>query len=415
MMFKIHSLGAQGDGLAETPSQTRHIPFSLPGERVSLRRDPPQTKQDVVIHDPSPDRVVPPCPHFGDCGGCRLQHLSPDRYKEFKKDKIRQALDRAGLFNVDLLTPLIFEKGRRRATLHFSVKRGGGCQLGFYQRDSHRLCDLKHCLILVPELTSLLAPLRAFLETLPIPKKGLSGQLHLLKSDTGVDVALMTSSPITQDLSFHEGVQALVQQHSLARFSLNGEVVICPEAPCVWINQVRVSVSARHFLQANQEAEEKMMSFVVQEVQKAFPDFAPKLVDLFCGRGLFTFALKDVAASTVGYEMDFEACQAFEQAARPFAHLKGERRNLFTNPLTAADLETIDGVILDPPRDGALAQSRLLAASKVPFICYVSCKPETFARDAKYLVEGGYTLTGVQPIDQFYWSHHSELIAVFKR
>lgn len=410
-MIKIKSFGAQGDGLTEAP-QSRHIPFTLPGESVSLYKDPPETSHDIDVVEKSPERVEAPCPHFGECGGCRLQHLSQKLYRSFKKDKITAALKRVGVSDSLVEDPLLFEKGRRRATLQFFWHKGK-CELGFFQRGSHRLCDLKTCLVLEPELVNLIKPLKEFLKTLFSSRA--TGSLMVLKSEAGVDIDLSTKAPLDRDLFFYESLQDFVQNYRVARFCVNGEVILCHETPFVLFNGVKVKASARHFLQANQEAEKEMASILQNEVRKAFPNSPPRFADLFAGRGLFSFALKDDVRFVTAYEMDSQAIQAFTEAAKPFSNMAVEKRNLFANPLSKEDLASFDGVILDPPRDGAMAQSRCLAESAVPFICYVSCKPETFARDAKILLQGGYCLNIVKPIDQFHWSHHCELIAIFRK
>ena len=412
-MIKITALGSQGDGLTADPTQHKHVPFSLPGERVALRRTPPCTLKDVEICEASSDRVEPPCPHFGICGGCRLQHLSDPLYASFKRDKVIQALHRAGIFGPNV-APLVTlkENWRRRATLQFS-HYNNKVDLGFYERGSHRLCSLETCLVLDPDLVSLLPFLKAFLKKVIPPS--MEGSIAVLRSEAGIDVALKTKKPIVTELSFFEAVNDLVQEKNLARVLLNGEVVVERQVPYVTFNGVKVRVSASSFLQVNQEAETVMTTLIQGYLKSLLPQANAKIADLFSGRGLFAFALKDLASHVNAYEMDSGALKALEKSAMSLTQVTAFRRNLFSKPLVVEELNQFDAVVLDPPRDGAYAQSRHLAASTVPLISYISCKPETFARDAKILLDGGYCLDGVHPLDQFKWSHHVELVAFFKK
>jgi 23S rRNA (uracil1939-C5)-methyltransferase len=198
----------------------------------------------------------------------------------------------------------------------------------------------------------------------------------------------------------------------IARLTLNGETVFESATPQIELCGVPVALPPHAFLQATAEGEKALQAGVQAIVGKA-----KNLADLFCGVGTFTLALARTA-KLHAVEEDAPALAALAAAAKSASGLKPvttERRDLFRLPLTLPELASYDALVLDPPRAGALAQARLLAQSKIPRIAYVSCDAASFARDAAVLVGGGYRMGPVQPIDQFLWSSHIELVAGFTR
>jgi 23S rRNA (uracil1939-C5)-methyltransferase len=184
------------------------------------------------------------------------------------------------------------------------------------------------------------------------------------------------------------------------------------ETPYVLFDGVEVYVEPSSFLQASDRADQVLTDLALSEI----PDQVHKIADLFCGRGTFTFPLSQ-KAPVDGFECDDPALQALQTAAeREQRNIKTFKRNLFDHPLTTAELKAYDVVVIDPPRAGALAQIQELANSNVNHIIYISCGPESFARDAKYLTQGNrYSLEKVIPVDQFTWAPHLEVVGVFKR
>jgi len=165
-------------------------------------------------------------------------------------------------------------------------------------------------------------------------------------------------------------------------------------------------------LQATEKGEAELARLVLD-----YCAGAKSVADLFAGVGPFALRLA-AAARIVAADDDEAALAALKGAAAAASGLKPvavERRDLFANPLTPAELNRFDAVVFDPPRQGALAQSRTLAASRVPVIVAVSCNPGTFARDMRHLIDGGYRLTAVKPVDQFRYSAHVEIVARLER
>jgi 23S rRNA (uracil1939-C5)-methyltransferase len=197
---------------------------------------------------------------------------------------------------------------------------------------------------------------------------------------------------------------------NLARLYYKGELVVQHKNPQVCFSKTWVDASALGFLQASDQAD----AYLTQSLLEVLPQTCDKALDLFCGRGLFSFALATRARTVFSYDNDEAALLALARATRPTpgSPIKAHTRHLFNDPLSQKELMGAQVVVLDPPRVGALAQCRTLADSKVPLLIYVSCNPETFARDARVL-QTNYQLRLIQPLDQFLWSPHIELIAVF--
>ena len=236
-------------------------------------------------------------------------------------------------------------------------------------------------------------------------------RLTVLATPAGLDIAVDAGRARPDRTAIGE-LGRLAIEHRLARIGIDGEPVIERARPVLGMGEVDVGVPPGAFVQAVQASEDAMRALIVAALDK------PKRVaDLFCGVGAFTFALAR-HASVLAMDSDAPAIAALAAAVR---HAQGLRpvetrvRDLFREPLSARELEPFDAVVLDPPRAGAQAQARLLAGSQVRTVVAVSCDPGTLARDARILVDGGYDIAGVTPIDQFVFSAHVEMVAVLRR
>jgi 23S rRNA (uracil1939-C5)-methyltransferase len=204
----------------------------------------------------------------------------------------------------------------------------------------------------------------------------------------------------------------LAAAHDLARLTRHGELIAQARAPILRIGKAVVPLPPAAFLQATAAGEAVLARLVLSACAGA-----KTIADLFCGIGPFALRLGE-RARVFAADDDAGALAALKRAAGTCAGLKPievEARDLFKNPLLAAQLRRFDAVVFDPPRQGALAQSRELAASGVPLVLAVSCNPGTFARDAAELVRGGYRLIEVTPVDQFRYSEHVEIVARLQR
>jgi 23S rRNA (uracil1939-C5)-methyltransferase len=405
--FLIDSMGAKGDGVAAGPL---YAALTLPGERVRAERQGDRAEVEAIL-EPSPDRVTPPCPYFGDCGGCALQHWAPAPYLTWKADQVRQALARERIETEILPTFAAPAHSRRRLALHARAA-GKGVVLGFKVRRSWRLVEIGTCTIAHPALEAAFPALavlaKPFLEH---PKSAPS--LHVTLTETGLDVDVTGIERRSGGLSADARVQAAERAAAgdFARVTLAGEIVYQARQPMVRLGRVIVALPPGGFLQAVPEAEAAMAAFAVWAI-----DGASRVADLFCGVGTFSVRLAEVA-SVLAADVSAASIKALIAAsgAPGLKAITAEARDLTRRPMLAAEMKRLDAVLFDPPRAGAAEQAREIAASKVPIAIGVSCDPATFARDARILSDGGFTLRRVLPVDQFLWSPHVELVGVFTR
>jgi len=405
----IVAMGAQGHGVALIGGRKVYIPFTLPGETISAPIA--GTNGDAIaIDSPSPDRISPICRHFGVCGGCSLQHWREAPYAEWKADLVRSALTREGL--AAPIEPLrqYPVASRRRATLTAS-KESGQVRLGFNAARSHDLVDLVECPILLPQIASALPHVKAALaDTLP---NRAEAKVHLTAAENGVDCSIEAPKLTAQRVS------QLSQTFSTAgiiRTFWNGGIVFLTAAPFVLAGGVKVMLPQGAFLQAIEACEHDMAAFVGEALAEAKASKGP-VCDLFAGLGAFTFACAKHAAVTA-FEENADAGAALNDAAKGASGIKpvkAVRRDLFRNPVGPMELNAYSAAIADPPREGAEAQSRALAASKIGLVVMLSCNPVTFARDAAILVAGGFSLARLAAFDQFRFSPHVEIAAAFVR
>jgi 23S rRNA (uracil1939-C5)-methyltransferase len=376
-------LAARGEGVTQGG---RFVAMSAPGDSVSA---------DGIV-TPGPHHRVPLCRHFPECGGCRLQHVDDAAYADFLKDRIASSLAAQGLAAPDILEPhLSPPRSRRRAAL----KAQGGA-VGFNAEASHRIVDMRECHILRPELFALVAPLRRLL-------KGRAGATMTL-ADQGVD--LLLEGVKAEGLEATEAMIAFAQANGLARLALDDgygpQILWEPEPVTIALSGIPVALPIGAFLQATAEGEATLVAAMREAVGGA-----GLVADLFAGLGTFALALSAKVYAAEGARDAVLALKAAGAGRGVFA----DHRDLFRRPLDVAELNRFEAVILDPPRAGAKEQTPNLAASLVPRLAYISCNPNTFARDAKLLAEGGYRLLWVKPVGQFRWSTHVELAACFSR
>lgn len=410
----IIALAHKGEGRADTPDGPVHVPFTLPGETVRVRREGTRARLLEMLTS-SPDRVEPACPHFGTCGGCALQHMDQAAILDWKRQQVVAAFAARGLEGLEpLVEPTVDAGGRGRRRAVFAATRGGACiLLGFHERSSHRLVDVSRCPVLVPEIVELLPVLKA-LAARVMPRKG-EVTLTVLATPAGADLAL--ASPAKIEPRATAGLIEEAMAAGIARLSLNGEVLVEARAPAIDMGGIPLVPPPGAFVQATEAGEEALAARVLAGVGKA-----RKVADLFCGSG--TFALRLARKATVrAVEGEASALAALDRAMRAGAgalrEIRAERRDLFRNPLTAVELDDygrgMEAVVFDPPRAGAEAQAKELARSKVPTVVAVSCNPGTLARDLRILVDGGYRISSVLPVDQFRFSPHIEVVAVLSR
>jgi 23S rRNA (uracil1939-C5)-methyltransferase len=406
----ISRLGNRGDGLAETPAGPVYVPFTLPGETVEVEpiAGHPDRRHLLQIVTASPERIAPICPHFGTCGGCAIQHWSFERYRAWKRNLVLEALAQARLdAPVDEMIDAHGE-GRRRATFHARRGTHDVLEVGFAAARAHHVIGIDACPILAPGLDGAIAAAWAIAEELKFARKPLD--IAVTATEAGLDIDVRGSGELKAARA--AALAQIAEAHKLARLTRHGEFVAQRVPPTVTMGRARVVLPPGAFLQATAAGESELARLVC-----AHAGTAQNMADLFCGVGPFALRLAERARVTAA-DIDAEAIAALKDAASATQGLKPvavEARDLFRRPLVPQELKRYEAVIFDPPRQGAEAQARQLAGSAVPLVIAVSCNRTTFARDARILVDGGYRLTAVTPVDQFRHSFHVEIVARFER
>lgn len=401
----IVRIGHKGDG--ETADGV-YVPFAAAGDVVVAEVEDGRARIHRIV-TPSPDRVEPACPHFGRCGGCALQHVGDSALAAWKREQIAVALAQRGLKDVEIAdTVTVPRKSRRRAELHARLT-DHELKLGFLERGSRIIVDMEACEILTPALFAALPHLREGLARFLTPHKHVA--VHLLETIGGLDVALGVPE-FELTAKSRNAATALAAALDVARLTINGETVVQRREPAVMIAGVAVIPPPEGFLQAAVDAERALQGIVCSALAKS-----KSALDIFSGCGTFALAMaKTMRVHAV--ESDTGALAALDRAVKSAQGLKPvtmERRDLFRRPLIAQELDRFDAAVLDPPRPGAKPQCEQIAQSTLSTVVYVSCNAATFARDAEVLVKGGFRLEMVTPVDQFLWSPHVELTAVFRR
>jgi 23S rRNA (uracil1939-C5)-methyltransferase len=406
----ISRLGQHGDGIADSSDGPIYVPGTLPGERVEVDAVPghPDRRRLVNVRQSSAQRIEPICRHFGVCGGCAIQHLSEASYHSWKRDLVVTALSQAGIDGP--VAPLIDAHGDGRRRVVFHARRGshGVLQVGFSAARAHHIVPIDRCPILAKELDGALTAAWAIAELLEPARKPLD--IQFTASEQGLDVDIRGSGALTAPAM--AALARVAQQYNFARLTRHGELIAQLRTPSLRMGTAMVPLPPGAFLQATAQGEAVLSRLVVD-----FCTGADRIADLFAGVG--TFALRLAARARVAaFDEDESAILALQRAAASAAGLKpvhAEWRDLFKAPLGAAELDRFDAVVFDPPRQGAQLQSREIAASRVRTVVAVSCSPGTFARDMRHLLDGGYRLLAVVPVDQFRYSAHVEIVAQLQK
>lgn len=412
----IDHIGARGDGVARLGEDQVFVPFTLAGDKVLAavegKRGDGLAAELISVLEAGPGRVEPPCPHYGKCGGCALQHVEDGLYRTWKRDLLVTALKRQGL-DVPVAELVAIPPGSRRRAAFAFRPRKDGCVLGFNGRASHHIVDVARCLLLDPALEAILPAIRGLIdEVLP---GGKGGDVILSLTEGGLDMLIEAEARL--DLAARERLAAFADRQDLARLSWRqpGEVFAEPLAArrsaAVLFAEVPVEPPPGAFLQPSKGGEQAIAEIVATAVGAA-----GAVADLYCGCGSFTFPLARANAvhAVEGDEYLLRALKAGADRAG-LSRVTTEIRDLARRPLLPHELKPFAAVVFDPPRAGAIAQAEQLAQAGPGLLVAVSCNPATLGRDLRVLVDAGYRIEQVTPIDQFPWSAHLEAVAVLRR
>lgn len=411
-------MGADGDGVAALPDGTAlFLPDTLPGELVqpgALTRRGEGWTAEAVVQEPSVDRIAPPCPHFGPCGGCTLQHWRDDAYAGWKMAQLADALRRMGA--PEPSPPLARTPPAARRRMDLAIRREGpAIRIGLHRRRSREIVDMQACPVLHPTLFALVQALRPVLLRLAGLRREGSAVVNLL--DSGPDLLLRTDAPLTAPdrvlltaLAHAHGLPRISWEAGAARGGTGLTEPACTLRPATTaFSGVTTPIPPGAFLQASREGEAAIVAAVLAALPEGLAAKA-RIVELFAGTGSITHALA-TRGRVQAYEGDAAAYEALRRAANP--RVVATRRDLARQPLQAAELKGAGAIVLDPPHGGALAQMPALAASGVPII-YVSCNPAALARDGRMLLQAGYEVASAAAIDQFLWSARVESVVAFR-
>lgn len=413
----IDELGARGDGIGRLPDGARiFVEGVLPGERIQARMLDKERAMLVSVVTPSADRVAPTCPHFNVCGGCALQHVGSSAYADFKKKAVLHALERAGVTPAAVEGPIVSAPGTRRRATFAAVKTGKKVVLGFNERGSMKLVEIQSCVVLHPRIVKLLPGLRDLMaKVMKVDKQ--KADITVTESNGALDILI--TSPLTKEtwmpFPMLEAFKDFAEAQDIARLSwrpavrTDAELILERKPFYVMLGGVPVVPPAGSFLQATEDGE----AALVRAVMDAVAGMKGKAADLYAGCGTFTFPLLRAGFDVYAVEGYKAALESLLTAGRAFPRLKTSVRDLAKEPLSAKELAGFDVIVVDPPREGAAPQMKVLAGSGVPLVVSVSCSAASFARDAAYLTGNGYRLKTLTIVDQFLWAHHVEMVGVF--
>lgn len=429
----IERFGHDGRGITQIDGKTAFVAGALAGERVTLRMvsDQPrfiEARADNIL-EASVDRQTPPCPHFGVCGGCQLQHINPAIQLLIKQQAVVDQIKRwGGVIPKQLMAPLNSSDGgyRARARLGVWYENSGEVSLGFRQKGDKTIVAIDQCYVLQPELSALIQPLQRLLQNFSRHKS--VTHLELIRANDEKVVVLRHTKAISGDQQVtladfaqnHQVTILLEPNGDLGLTNLSGEPVehkmIYPLAG----QSLELEFEPQDFTQVNPALNDRMISKVLDLLELSPED---QVVDLFCGMGNVTLPMARQAGAVTGVE----GVETMVKRATLNARQNGIDNAEFLSANLASDnspkirqlCAKASVIVLDPPRDGAreiasqLRDLKKRGQLKARKILYISCNPATLARDTALLVEGGFTLASLGVLDMFPHTHHVESIALF--
>lgn len=398
-------LGHGGDGIAEIDGARVFVPFTLPGEVVEIERRGERAALTRIL-EASADRIQPLCRHFGVCGNCILGHMAAPAYLAWKREQVAAAFAQRGI-EVAVEPTVPVGPGSRRRAAFSAVRTAKGVILGFHRRHSNEIVATADCVVIAPAIVAKLPVLREIAAV--VLKPGKPARVTVLAAGNGLDIAITGAgkpSPKTLAALGRFGADL-----DIARLTVEGFEVFRNRLPEIAAGPAMLFPPSGGFVQTSRSAEQALADAVTAHVGDAAP-----VADLFAGIGTFTFRLA-ARAPVTAVEGEAALVAALDLAARHATGIKrvtARRRDLFVNPLAPPELDAFGAVVFDPPAAGAKAQSEMLARARVPRVAAVSCNPATLARDARILIDGGYSLERVLPVDQFLYSAEIEAVATFR-
>jgi len=407
VIWQIERLGRRGDGVALAADGSRALaPRVLPGEVIEGEAVDGRIAAPRIV-TPSDQRVTPPCPHYRACGGCSLMHARDGFVAQWKAGIVTGALAAQGIAAEVAAVHASPPRSRRRAVLS-GRRTKKGVLLGFHARASDVIVDVADCHVIRPAINAALPLLREAVAA----GASRAGEVDVtvIEGPAGLDVAISGGPPA--DAALLSELARLAEEGDLARIAW-GDEALTRRPPALPFGRAWVVPPPGAFLQATAEGEAALLA----GVRAAIGD-AGRVADLYAGLGTFTLPLAEAAEvhAVEGLAVPLAALDAGWRVAPGLRRVTAETRDLARRPLLPAELDAHDGIVIDPPRAGAEAQARALAATRrVERLAWVSCDPVTFARDIRILAEGGWRISRLEVVDQFRWSPHVETVAALTR
>ncbi|MES2677965.1 MAG: 23S rRNA (uracil(1939)-C(5))-methyltransferase RlmD [Pseudomonadota bacterium] len=425
-IIEITGISNLGQGFSLAPNNKKNkkifVSKTLIGDKIEAQIIKENSKfiaaNLIKIISPSPDRATPPCPHFADCGGCSLQHLTVDYYQSFKQKILLDLFARDQItFDGNIDWSFIPAGFRRR--VNFQVDHNH--RLGFFRENSNDVVKIESCLILEKEIAALIHPLQDLVKNITTKIT----QISITKFDNGIAAILQT--PIAPSLEVADGLTNFAKDNNIIslayRIADDCNLIYQSQIPQLFFGDIKIDLNANIFLQATKAGQDIIINEIndlVTSLQTKNPEKILNIVDLYCGIGTYSFAALSQNAKT--HIKAFEGEKSMIEALNKNAtknnlnqKIQGFEKDLVKTPLLPKELTGQHLAIINPPRNGAESQTQHLAKSKIKSVIYISCNPSAFAVDAKILLQNGYKITKIKAIDQFVYSHHLELVAVFEK
>jgi len=424
--LEITGISNLGQGFALAPNNKKNkkifVSKTLIGDKIEAQIIKENSKfiaaNLIKIITPSPDRATPPCPYFSDCGGCSLQHLTKDYYQSFKQKILLDLFARDQItFDGNIDWNFIPAGFRRR--VNFQVDHNN--RLGFFRENSNDVVKVDGCLILTKEISALIGPLQDLAKNVATKIT----QISITKFDNGVAIILQT--PTAPEIEIADQLTNFSKDNNIIslayRIADDCNLIYQSQIPQLFFGDIKIDLNANIFLQATKSGQDiiiKEINDLTAYLQAKNPDKTLNIVDLYCGIGTYSFAVlsQNPKVNIKAFEGEESMINALNKNAiknNLNQKIQGFEKDLVKTPLLPKELSGQHLAIINPPRNGAESQTQHLAKSKVKNIIYISCNPAAFAKDAKILLENGYKISKIKAIDQFVYSHHLELVAVFKK
>lgn len=343
------------------------------------------------------------CPYFVGCGGCDFLDLSEEDYQKLKQNSLKENYTKPNWIWVG-------PHSRRKINLQIGPKN----QIGFFAKKSKNLAEIESCFVAEKEISDLILPIKNFLKT---QDQNLFTQISITLFDNGLDLVFTAK----KDLNFSQTQKLLgLGQEKNLNISCRVKDRVAPifikRKNQIFYPDFKIDLGPEIFIQATKKGLGSIVAIIRNFLEQN--KNIKNIVDIYAGFGAYSFAVIDLAKSVSAFEGDAEMVKSINKnaALNDLAHkLRAEVCDLFASPIHKRELHHFDLAIINPPRNGASPQVLEISKSTLKNVIYVSCNPESFARDSKILIDSGFRITNLTALDQFYSTKHLELIAVFEK